>query len=77
MLKAGGGAKGLITILEKAKASGNAFSWLSKRDVGEYSNAVAQLATNMDTATVVRNQLNYLSKKSNVSGSAQKKPKTG
>lgn len=71
-VKAGGGAKGLITILEKAKASGNAFSWLNKRDVGEYSNAVAQLAMNMDTATGVRNQLNYLSKKSNVSGSVEK-----
>ncbi|RLJ31379.1 TP901 family phage tail tape measure protein [Chryseobacterium sp. 7] len=70
-VKAGGGAKGLIAILEKAKASGNAFSWLNKRDVGEYSNAVAQLAANMDTATGVRNQLNFLSKNSNVTGSVQ------
>lgn len=68
-VKAGGGAKGLIAILDKAKESGNPFDYLSKRGVGEYSSNLALLATNMDKSTGVKTQLKFLADKANINGS--------
>lgn len=70
--KAGGGANGMLAILEKAKNSGSAFNWLRDHDMGQYSTKLAQLANNMDGTKGLRNQLAFLSKSENVVGSSDK-----
>lgn len=68
----GGGAKGLIAILEKANKSGNATQWLIKQGVGQYSTKIAQMAMNMGTEKGLKAQLSYLSDKQNVEGSSDR-----
>lgn len=70
--KAGGGAKGMVAILEAARKSGNATKWLMDRDLGEYSGKVAQMANNMDTDRGLKAQLSYLSNEKNVAGSSDR-----
>lgn len=70
--KAGGGAKGMVAILEAAQKSGNATKWLMDRDFGEYSSKIAQLANNMNGIKGVKAQLAFLNNKSNVTGSADR-----
>lgn len=68
--KAGGGSAGVMAILEKAKASGNAAKWLLGAGFGEYSTKLAQLANNMDSKKGVKAQTKYLNVEENVKGSA-------
>lgn len=70
--KAGGGAKGMVAILEAARASGKATDWLQNRDFGEYASKVAQIANNMNGIKGVKAQLAFLNSPSNVKGSAYK-----
>lgn len=69
--KAGGGSAGMLAILEKAKASGNAAKWLLKHGFGEYSTKLAQLSNNLDSDKGVRAQLQYLQDPDNIEGSAE------
>ncbi|MCO5285209.1 MAG: phage tail tape measure protein [Chitinophagaceae bacterium] len=66
---AGGGARGLLAILEKARRSGDAFSYLNARGVGAYSSNLAQLAANMNSSSGVKSQLKFLSNENNIAGS--------
>lgn len=68
--EAGGGAQGLIAILEKANASGNATQWLLKQGVGQYATKLGQLAMNLDTDKGLRAQLDFLREAGNVEGSS-------
>lgn len=70
--QAGGGAKGLVAILEAAKASGNATKWLMARNFGEYSSKIAQMANNMEGEKGLKAQLAYLDNPENVIGSAER-----
>ncbi len=68
--KAGGGSAGLVAILEKAQKSGDAYTFLKDRGVGEYSSNLAQIATNVNSDKGVKRQLQFLQKTENVEGSA-------
>lgn len=70
--KAGGGTKGIIAMLEQAKASGNAVKWLIDHGVGRLSVGLSTLTSSLDSDKGFKKQLAFVNDDKNVTGSVDK-----